>query len=86
MPKNILEKINQRRIDFSKFLKRFRHVFHVFVISLPYYSKGYHWSGVSVAPIVKNIFERIIHLEIHTQVEMNNYASTNKKYNLEKIN
>ena len=25
------------------------------------YSKGYHWAGVSVAPVIKNIFERIIH-------------------------
>ena len=31
------------------------------------YSKGYHWSGISVAPIIKNIFERIIHLETYNK-------------------
>ena len=48
------------------------------------YNKGYHWAGVSVAPVIKNIFERIIHLEITNNQQLftqNNLIIKQQKLN-----
>ena len=47
-------------------------------------NKGYHWAGISVAPAVKNIFERIIHLEtsnFQNLYSYNNNINTNSILN-----
>jgi len=48
------------------------------------YNKGYHWAGISVAPVIKNIFERIIHLETTNQQQLFSYNNTINKH--KKIN
>lgn len=47
------------------------------------YNKGYHWAGVSVAPVIKNIFERIIH---SNDIEKYNNSNLYVENSLKKIN